>query len=301
MAKTLITSGQEKQYKRFFDDARDKALKEANLGKDGMQKLIEKGDEFQLRIMIAIKELSVSNQFADEEVESSYGYLSGYDKPCSIENQISILRSHWPNLNPDKAICYMREVYSTLQLPDWIEGSFVWIRPGFFSDKHYEELEEILKAIRKDRKGKFCNYREGQFNIDNFRQYEHATLALCRIVEQQPESDLLIVPAQFGMHGQSTPHITCSVRRVREKFVVSEFGINSKDTGTMILTNENRLQHYDDLWINCAGDEYAPDAGDDFSRAPCFSFGGGKVRFGAGRIDDPDAYYGSVSGFVPQS
>ncbi|MBU2545002.1 hypothetical protein KKC65_00905, partial [Patescibacteria group bacterium] len=133
------------------------------------------------------------------------------------------------------------------------------------------------------------------------RQYEHATLALCRIVEQQPESDLLIVPAQFGMHGQSTPHITCSVRRVRKKFVVSEFGINSKDTGTMILTNENRLQHYDDLWIDCAGDEYAPDADDGFSHAPYFVFRGGEVEFGTGGIGDPSAHYGSVSGFVPQS
>lgn len=69
---TSITDGQKKQYFRFVEDAAEKALKEVGLDKDGIQKLIEKGDEFQARIVTGIRELSVSNQSADEEVESSY-------------------------------------------------------------------------------------------------------------------------------------------------------------------------------------------------------------------------------------
>ena len=66
---TTVTDGQKKQVKRFAEDAVDRAIAEGLLDKDGIQKLIENGDEFQARIVTGIKELSVSNQFADEEVQ----------------------------------------------------------------------------------------------------------------------------------------------------------------------------------------------------------------------------------------
>jgi len=91
MTTKSITSGQEKQFKRFVEDAAERALKEVGLDKDGLQRLIEQGDELQARIITGIRDLSVSNQFADEEVESSYGYLSGY-KPKGITEQTNILR-----------------------------------------------------------------------------------------------------------------------------------------------------------------------------------------------------------------
>jgi len=42
-----ITSDQQKQYKRFIEDASNRALKKVNPDKDGLQQLIEKGGEFQ--------------------------------------------------------------------------------------------------------------------------------------------------------------------------------------------------------------------------------------------------------------
>jgi len=67
MTTKSITSGQTKQFKRFVEDAAEKALALVGLDKDGLQKLIENGDEFQACIITGIRELSVSNQFADEE------------------------------------------------------------------------------------------------------------------------------------------------------------------------------------------------------------------------------------------
>ena len=297
--KTLITSRDPKG--RQTTSIFEAAYNDSELDDDRAQKLNERSDELKEGAIKLIQRLTISDQFADEEVMSSYGYLSGYKNPKDIDKQIGILQSHWPQLNPDKVIQYMKKAHSTLQLPDWIEGLFLWICPGFFSNKHHEELEEILKAIKKDRKGKFHNHRAGQLNADNFRQYAPTTSALNRIVKQQPESDLLVVPAQFGLHGQSVPHTTCSVRRVREKFVTSEFGVNAKDSGTMILTHPERLQDPNDLWIDCAGDEFAPGAVGDFSHAPYFRLSGGRVEFGAYWIDYPNAHYASVSGFVPQS
>ena len=88
---TSITDGQKKQYFRFIEDAAERALKVAIPDKDGLQKLFENGDELQARIVTAIREFSVGNQFADEETDSKYGYLSGY-KPKGITEQTNILR-----------------------------------------------------------------------------------------------------------------------------------------------------------------------------------------------------------------
>ena len=51
---TNITNGQKKQYLRFVEDAAERALTEVGLDKDGIQKLIENGDEFQADIVASI-------------------------------------------------------------------------------------------------------------------------------------------------------------------------------------------------------------------------------------------------------
>jgi hypothetical protein len=104
------------------------------------------------------------------------------------------------------------------------------------------------------------------------------------------------VPAQFGLR-----HRGRSVRRAREVFNASEFGLDTFAVGIMLLTHPERLQHYDDLWIDCAGDEY-DDPGDDgrFSLAPYFCFSCGKVELLARRFDVAGGYCGSASGFVSQ-
>lgn len=293
MTKQLITSGQRKQILRFSEDAFEKALNEACLEKDGAQRIIEHGDEFSLAVknstLALFRNLSVSDKFKNEQVESTYGYLSGYKKPIKVSDQIDILHGFWPGLKTDKVSQILKN-YSNLDIPDWIEGLFAIIRPEFFSDKYGEELEEVLKALSKSRKEKFINYRENQLGPEYLRQTQKTITALQKITEQQ-DSDILILPAQFGIK-----HRGKSVRRARETFEQHEFGTNSKDTATMLITHLNRLQHYDDLWIDCSGDEFSG-AVDRFSRAPYFYFYGGLVKFNAGWFGIAHSRYGSVSGF----
>jgi len=80
----------------------------------------------------------------------------------------------------------------------------------------------------------------------------------------------------------------------------TEFGLGAFAIGMMLLTHPERLQHYDDLWIDCAGDEYDPDADGDFSRAPYFSFSGGGVEFAANWFDNANEDYGSALAFLSQ-
>jgi len=289
MAKTLITSGQEKQYKRFVEDAANKALARVGLDKDGIQRLIMKGDEFQTCIIAGIRDLSMGNQYADEEVESAYGYLSGY-KPKPIAEQMKILRELFSELGS------VDENLAKVTLPPNAEGWFAIPRWEKIASTPDEAVEKVLDLIKQTRGGNFHNYREGKLRPQYFRQHAKTAEMFRAIGEEQKGHDILVVPAQFGLL-----HRGKSVRRAREVMNASEFGLGAFAIGIMILTHPERLQGYNDLWIDCPGDEYAPGADGDFSHAPCFIFCVGRVEFDAGRIDDPDDDFGSVSGFVPQS
>lgn len=303
MKRTSITSGQQVQYRQVVEAAAKHgitlAYDKVEADQDGWQRVIESGDELKAAIAEVIvaktRQLSVTNEFLDEEVESNYRYLSGYHTPKPVCDQIDILRAHWPQLNPGKALAFMKEAYPKLQLPNWIEGPFALIRPGFFSDVYGEEVEEIFKALTKDRNGKFYNYAKGKFGSKYLRQTSRTVAAVNRVLEQQPDSDIIILPEQFGIR-----HRGRSVRRARAVFADAEFGEGTKNVSTMILTTPERLQHYDDLWIDCAGDEYAPGADGVFRSAPFFDFNGGGLGFGTYFVGDAGANYGSASAFLPQ-
>jgi hypothetical protein len=90
-----------------------------NLQKEGAQRLIENGGEFQAELKKLASRFSITNQYADEEVDSSYGYLSGY-KPNgkSITKQTNRLRELFPGIG------YANEKLAEQVLPENAEGWF---------------------------------------------------------------------------------------------------------------------------------------------------------------------------------
>src|SRR3990167_9580167 len=142
---TTVTDGQKKQVKRFAEDAVDRAIAEGLLNKDGIQKLIENGDEFQLRIVTGIKELSVSNQFADEEVQSSYAYPKGYTVR-GITEQTNILRQLFPGIG------FADEKLANQPLPPNAEGWFAIPKWEEFAPTYGEAVEKVLAMIGTKRK-----------------------------------------------------------------------------------------------------------------------------------------------------
>jgi hypothetical protein len=79
-----------------------------------------------------------------------------------------------------------------------------------------------------------------------------------------------------------------------------EFGNDPFSIACMILTHPERLQHYDDLWIDCAGAEYDCDGGGSFDGAPCFDFRYDEVGFDDFFAVPARGLCGSSSGFLPQ-
>ncbi len=290
-----MTSGQRDQIVRLFKDGAEWALDEVvddEFTQDEVQRIVMRGGELCAGFPELLRVLA-KGRYANEEVQSNYGYSSGYQKPVLITDQIDILRQNWPKLNPDQAIKYWREVYPTLRFPDWVEGPFAIIRPEFFSNVYGEELEEVLKALADDRNGAFYNWRASQLGSKHLRQSEHTLSKLRVLVERQPGSDILVCASQLGIR-----HSGRSVRRVREIYAPVEYGETAKNGCTMVLTNPNRLMNYDDLWLDFPGDEFS-DGGRLFDRAPCLRFFV-RAEFGSLDVSYAVGRYGSVSSALPQ-
>src|SRR3990167_7425135 len=189
MSQTLITSRDPKGLHAvgLFEAVYNKS----KLDEARAQRLNERGGELQDGIAKLIAELSVSNQYANEEVRSSYTYPKEYKGPKPIANQIKALAKIF-DLDPSHATK--------------------------FADSQ-----------------SFYNYREGQITPAQLRVHARTAHALDLIAETQ-KGDILIVAAQLGMR-----HRGKSVRRAREVFVGSEFGLGSLAVGSIVLTHPERL------------------------------------------------------------
>lgn len=303
LTQTSATQGQLKQITRVGTDAIEKVLEELGLDKDGAQRVHEHGDEFAAVIREAAKasllDLSVSDKFKNEEVGSNYRYLSGY-QPKNITEQCDKLRVLFPGIGYASNDFLARVEKNEVELPKHAEGWFAipnWKKnPAIFGSTYAEALLKVLTVIKETRRGKFYNYREGQITEHRLRQSARTEKFFADLTEAQGNPDILIVPAQFGLR-----HRGRSVRRAREVFAANEFGLGAFAAGIMILTHPERLMHFDDLWIDCAGDEF-DDPGSDvrFGRAPYFRFSGGKVEFDAYWVSDASEHCGSASGFGSQ-
>lgn len=307
MTVKLITQGQIRRIVNLGADAIAKVIEEGlvELDNDSAQKVIYRGGEFASVIrdsaLSALQNLSVSDRFRDEEVESNYGYLSGY-KPEGedLDRQIAVLQGLFPGLGGANS-SYLKKVKSgAVKVPKYGEKFFAVVNiwksspPVGFSEVDTENLIKVLDTIKQTRNGKFINYREGQLDEKHVRQSAQTRKSFQELSEAQGYPSILIVPAQFGIR-----HRGRSVRRACEVFF-NEFGFDPFTVGNMILTHPERLQHYDDLWIDCPGGEFSSNADGDFSMAFYFTFNDGHVEFSAAWINCASSDYGSVSGFLSQ-
>lgn len=286
------TAGQIKQINRIIADAVEKIVMNCGLDKDGAQRVIEHGDELAHNIgevaRGTLADLSVSDKYKDEEVKSNNGYLSGYKKPKGIVEQVDILDQLFPYLGN---VC---EKLAEREVPNHAEGWFAIPKWQSLAPTYGEAVELVLEKLRETRSGAFHNYREGELGSDQLHQQALTASVFQKLAEEQNSYDILVVAAQFGLR-----HRGRSVRRVREIYAPNEFGLGAFVVGIMLLTHPERLAHYDDLWIDCAGDEFAPDADGEFWSAPIFDFLGGELGFNAVDVSDANDYYGSPSGFLP--
>jgi hypothetical protein len=180
-------------------------------------------------------------------------------------------------------------------LPNGAEGYFAIPRWQTVAPTYREAVEKVFALLAKQRKGKFQNYREGQLSEQYLRESEKTAAAFQKLGDEQKGYDILVVPAQFGIR-----HRGRSVRRAREVMNSLEFGLGAFAVGIMLLTHPEREIQWEQLHIDCAGDEFSPDGGGRFVVAPIFGFDDGELGFGSFWVRGPNGDYGSASGFVSQ-
>jgi len=275
------------------------------LDSDGAQHIIERAGEFKSGLQELIQRLSVSNQFAGEEVESSCTYPNGYSVK-TLEKQTDILRQLLLDLSlgMDVAhhVTYLNEFRTKTELPAGAEGFFIIPRWQKVASTYGEALEKVLALLAKSRK--FYNYREGQLGEKQLRQSVRTSEMLAKLADLSAEAsakaggqpgDFIIIPAQVGMK-----HRGRSVRRAREIFTANEFGLDAFTVACILLTHPEREQVWEQLHIDCSGDEYSPGADGRFGNAPYLDFDGGGLGFVTDWIGGVVGSYGSASGFLPQ-
>ena len=253
---------------------------------------IRSNDNAAKAVVEAIQAIT-GNRYANEGVESSFTYPSDYTGHKSIREQVEALLAI-PAFNDLDAIWVLdkgQAWYDELSLPDWVEGPLVYVWHEALGGYH-ATLEQVLKAIADSRT--FYNYRTGQLTPSRLRQHAR-TVKMEKVIKAGQPGDLIIVPSQAGLR-----HRGRSVRRARVRFYEHEFGLGSVAEGCRVLSHPGRFIRWEQLQVDCAGDEFAPDAVGDFSSAPYLNFSGGRVRFDAGDVDLPDDHFGSASGFLPQ-
>jgi hypothetical protein len=294
------TNGQIKQIARVASDAAEKAVKDyANFSKDGAQR-VHGNPEFAVRIreatILALTKLSVTDKFKDEEVRSSYTYPNEYDGPKPIEEQVTAL-AEILGLDPVQALEYAKN------LPELPAGA-----EGWFAIPSSDGLKKLFPKIENDAERYCAGVRlvheklsvsrklDGQITPGRLRVHARTAHALDLVAEHQP-GDILIVAGQLGMR-----HRGRSVRRARECFDSGEFGLGALAVGSIVLTHPKRLVRWEELDMDCSGDEFDdPGADDRFDHVPgFFRFHDGGVRFGTNSYAHAYAFYGSASAFVPQ-
>jgi len=249
---------------------------------------MKKRTVFALLSMIAICLIMGCSGGDSGKTDSPYNYPSGYSVK-SLDAQMNILRQAFPKLPETKL-----NGNSKKGLPDGAKGLFLIPDWHKIASTYGEAVEKVFDILSQSRGGQFYNWREGKLGSDYLQQSERSAEFWDKLRALQ-ESDVLVVPTQFGKRHQGR-----SVKQAREAFASNEFGLGAYEVGIMLLTHPERLVNYNDLWIDCPGDEYSWSADGRFGDAPCFGSYGGELGFGAYFVDRAVDGCGSASGFLPQ-
>lgn len=249
--------------------------------------------------------MSEEEDYADEEVPSKYTYPKEYLGPKPIMQQISKISKIF-NIHPLSAFRYARFLP---QLPKEAEGWFAFPTVNAIAKKHFPHIDnenekycravklvhEYIKKIRK-----FDNYEEENINPSHLEcstRTEQALQMLTKIQKKDSSADdvnILIIAAQLGLR-----HRGRSVRRVSKLIKQNEFGLDSLAVGSIILNHPERFTCWEELDIDCAGDYFSPDMGDDRSAVPRFCFRLHRLEYSVSQNSYVDKSFGSATAFIP--
>ncbi len=220
--------------------------------------------------------------FADEEVPSGRGYPQAY-APRTLPEQALRLRDAFPRLGavvPPAPPTLPAGAEAWFLIPDWRR----------VTSTYNTAVTDALAALGASRSTSFS--RIERLGPSSLRLHAR-TAEMSQRLPALGDSGLLLVAAQFGIR-----HRGRSVRRSRAQFADHEFGLGAFAVAAMLLTHPERIAQFDQLYLDCPGDEYSASDEQQFSEAPYFRFLDGRLAFGTSWYGTSDAYFGSASAFL---
>lgn len=231
-----------------------------------------------------VQRFTVSEKYMDEEALSRRQYPTSY-RVRPVEAQVTALRKIFPGAGK----CLERLARHTL--PDGAEDWFVIPRWQAVAHTYGEAVAKMIEALSESRR--FSNRILERIGPEFLRQSERTALAERILANQQPECNLLVIAAQFGLLYRG-----CSARRARVLMATNEFALGTFAVGCMLLTHPERLSHVDTVMLDCGGDEYSLRGDGCFDRVPLFDFDIGGIEFSVFYEDRARNLWGTPSAFV---
>ena len=280
-------------------------LASMNLSQEEAQRVIDLKENFQdyykEAAKVSLKGLYLTNQYKDEEVESSHYYLSGYQGPGSINDQLIRLKQLFPEVggaNPELVAKIESGEVTLSNIPKRYpeEDRNFWCLPHWskVAPTYSEAVSKVFALLSDIRAGVFYNSTKGLTDHNHLRETERKA----RMMNEQHAkqgADVIILELQFGLR-----HRGRSVRRVRAVMSGAEFGLGIYEIAVMLLLSPKRLVIYHDLWIDASGDEWRPEGTGIFVYAPYLGFYRDRVQFGCRKVQAAGDGCGSASAFVAQ-
>jgi hypothetical protein len=231
-----------------------------------------------------IQRFTISEKYMDEEAVSRREYPATY-RPRPIEAQVTALRNLFPGLHS------CMEKLARRTLPDGAEDWFAIPRWQKLAPTYCEAVQKVIDVLAEKRK--FSNRIIDRLGTAFLRPTERSALAEKIIAGQQPECDILVVAAQFGLLYRG-----CSARRARVLMATNEYALGAFALGCLLLTHPERLSHIDTVMLDCGGDEYSLRGDGAFDRVPLFDYDIGGIEFSAFYEDRARNLWGTPTAFV---
>lgn len=240
--------------------------------------------------------LSFPYDFADEEVSSDFGYISGYiatptlrQNIVDLERELAILQTNFPELaDSDLNRNYLNRICcGEIALP---YGAERWVlRPNWekLASEYGLAVEKVFEVL-----GKVRNHYEGKFGSDYLHETEKK-IAIIEVIKQEQNADILIIPVQLGFR-----HRGRSARRARAVMKTTEFSLGVYEVIVLSLTHPERLRDLYDLWIDCVGDELSFAADGVYDRVIFIRFADGAFEVFSHNVSVANGLHSSASGFL---
>lgn len=286
------TEDQRDSLKRALAEALDRACSDSlrQLDSQSLRLVLEMNEALKTEISSAatkiIERLTATDKFIGEETDSLREYPPTY-KVKPIEAQVTALRQAFPSLRT------VNEKIARKPVPEGAEAWFAVPRWQAIAPSYGEAVEDMIDALSARRR--VSNRVAGKVDARFLRQNDRTLAAERIIAEQQPGSDVLIVPAQLGMRFRG-----CSARRARLILAGNEFALGAFALGCLLITHPERLSHSETLMIDCAGDEYSLRGDAEFDRVPLFDFDLSGIEISIFYEDRSRSLWGTPTAFTVQ-